>query len=74
MAEHDSSTSETSTPDPLEERAQDLGLQIQPDGNAEDDGLERRPEDGQLPSDADVQAERQSEGVEGEYTESPAED
>jgi hypothetical protein len=29
--------------------------------------LERRPEDGQLPSDTDVQAERQDEGLAGEH-------
>jgi hypothetical protein len=35
--------------------------------NPSDDGeLERRPDDGQLPSDTDVQAERQDEGLAGE--------
>lgn len=38
-----------------------------PRGAQHDHGaLEREPDDGQLPSDADVQAERQAEGERGE--------
>lgn len=37
------------------------------DDEDDDDGLDRRPDPGQLPSDSDVQAERQAEGVVDEY-------
>ena len=36
-------------------------------GEEEHEGLERHPHPGQMPSDSDVQAERQEEGLEGEF-------
>jgi hypothetical protein len=41
-------------------------LEGTPGVDPDDDGLSRRPDDGALPSDTDVQAERQAEGEAGE--------